>query len=370
MYKIAHLTSVHQRYDARIFFKECLSLANNGYVVNLIVADGKGSETKDRISILDVGASTGRMDRILNSSGRVYKKALELDADLYHFHDPELIPVGLKLKKLGYRVVFDIHENTDMQILIKEWIPFYIRRLASRIYNIFEVFACRKFDALIVPQVSMQKKFCQFSRCELVANFPNGLIGSCERKRHNKHNLFYAGGLSKARGLHNMLDLIVALNELDSEYRLKLAGPISKVDMIDMQAHKGWHSVDYLGVLNKDQVYSEYRKNSIGLILFNNAGQYHMSYALKLFEYMQCGMTVIMPNFGEWTEFNKKFRVGYNVDVTSPAQTAVLIFSLNEERLASFANHNHAVSKLHFLWATQEKTLLSLYGELLNDKKV
>jgi len=97
--KIAHLTSVHPRFDTRIFLKECTSLANNGYSVSLVVADGKGDETKNNVSIYDVGASKGRMDRIRNAPDRVLAKALALDADIYHLHDPELIPIGVKLKK-------------------------------------------------------------------------------------------------------------------------------------------------------------------------------------------------------------------------------------------------------------------------------
>ena len=46
MKKISHLTSVHPRFDTRIFLKECSSLANHGYSVSLVIADGKGNEKK------------------------------------------------------------------------------------------------------------------------------------------------------------------------------------------------------------------------------------------------------------------------------------------------------------------------------------
>ena len=45
MKKIVHITSVHQRFDTRIFQKECQSLRKAGYDVSLVVADGKGNET-------------------------------------------------------------------------------------------------------------------------------------------------------------------------------------------------------------------------------------------------------------------------------------------------------------------------------------
>ena len=41
--KIAHLTSVHPRYDTRIYYKMCYSLTALGKVY-LVCADGKGNE--------------------------------------------------------------------------------------------------------------------------------------------------------------------------------------------------------------------------------------------------------------------------------------------------------------------------------------
>ena len=88
-FRVAPLTSVHPRYDPRIFVKMCSSLAKN-YDVSLIVADGKGCEIKNNVSILDVGKSKkGRLFRIVQSVKRVYNKALVTDADIYHLHDPE-----------------------------------------------------------------------------------------------------------------------------------------------------------------------------------------------------------------------------------------------------------------------------------------
>src|SRR5262245_18612010 len=101
MLRIAHLTSAHSRFDTRISLKQCRSLARAGFDTHLIVADGKGEETRDGISFHGVEAASGRRDRVLNASRRVAAKAIELGVDFCHLHDPELMPAGLKLRRMG-----------------------------------------------------------------------------------------------------------------------------------------------------------------------------------------------------------------------------------------------------------------------------
>ena len=88
--KIAHLTCVHKRFDTRIFKKQCISLSKkDNYNVSLIVADGLGSTKHKNINIYDVGLSKNRFNRVFISVQKIYLKALNLDCDIYHLHDPD-----------------------------------------------------------------------------------------------------------------------------------------------------------------------------------------------------------------------------------------------------------------------------------------
>ena len=44
---ICHLSTVHGRYDTRIFKKQCRSLSEAGYNVSFIVTDGGSNEQVD-----------------------------------------------------------------------------------------------------------------------------------------------------------------------------------------------------------------------------------------------------------------------------------------------------------------------------------
>ena len=97
MIKVCHMTSAHGPEDVRIFHKECVSLAKAGYDVYLV--ERGDSYEKNGVHIVGVGQpSGGRLSRMTSFAKKVYQAALALDADIYHFHDPELLPYGLKLK--------------------------------------------------------------------------------------------------------------------------------------------------------------------------------------------------------------------------------------------------------------------------------
>ena len=100
MIKVCHVTSVHPPEDGRIFRKECVSLRKQGYDVT-VVQQGESYE-KEGISILGFGEiEARRIKRMFLTAKIAYKTALSVNADIYHVHDPELLPYALKLKKRG-----------------------------------------------------------------------------------------------------------------------------------------------------------------------------------------------------------------------------------------------------------------------------
>jgi len=173
MKKICHLTSVHERFDGRIFRKECKSLQSAGYEVSLIVADGKGDQVVDNIFIYDVGVEVGRIKRILKTTEKIGKRAAELNCDIYHFHDPELIFVGLKLKRLGKRVIFDMHENVPVDIEEKKYIHPILRKMLSFFYQKLEIYVVKKFDGIVSTRESINERLKTYNaNIVLVTNFP------------------------------------------------------------------------------------------------------------------------------------------------------------------------------------------------------
>ena len=104
------LTSVHPAFDVRIYHKEAKTLVQAGYNVTLIAQNNK-DEIVDGVNIIALPKPKNRFVRIFGLTWRVFCLALGQHAGVYHFHDPELIFIGVLLRLLGKKVIYDVHED-------------------------------------------------------------------------------------------------------------------------------------------------------------------------------------------------------------------------------------------------------------------
>ena len=365
--QIVHLTSAHPRFDVRIFLKECVSLSRAGYSVSLVVADGKGDEYIKNISIYDVGLPDGRLNRIINTSRNVFEKARQLDADIYHIHDPELMPAGIKLKKLSKKVIFDSHEDVPVQMLHKPYLIKPVRWMISRVIRFYERWACRQFDAVVTATPFIRKKFLSINPESVNVNnypIPDELSKEATDWSCKKNQVCYVGGISVDRGIKEM---VAAMSGQQNDVRLRLAGVFSEIGLVkEVEKISGWEKVDELGFLDRESV-SEVINNAVaGLVVLHPIANYVDALPIKMFEYMVVGIPVIASNFPLWRDIIEGNDCGVCVDPLDPQEINVAINEIlsNPERAEKMGqNGRRAVLEL-YNWNIEEYKLLDLYKRL------
>jgi hypothetical protein len=368
--RICQITTVHIRKDGRIFHKECVSLAEQGYDVTLLVNDGRGDECDQGVQLLDIGGYSGRIKRVLGAQPKALIMALRQRADVYHFHDPELIGIGLLLRLLGKRVVYDVHEDLPNDILAKPWIPPLLRKTIAKFSAFMERVAARRFAACVCTTPTIQGRFSASGGRDtvLLRNYPitqaaepvesSECSGSATDVR-----LCYAGGISDARGLRQMIELADA-----TQTRLCLMGPIRGVVMEELMALPGWQYVDYLGMLSKEEVEREYcRQPAIGLVILLPGYGYDEALPIKLFEYMLFGLPVVCSHFPLWRSIVSKNDCGIAVDPEDVNQISEVILALKSdpERMLSMAARGRKAVLEKYSWVAERTKLFDLYDRLL-----
>jgi len=373
MLKITHLTSVHPRYDTRIFLKICRSLATAGYKTSLVVADSKGDKTRDGVTVFDVGKPSGRVDRIFAVTRRVLKKAVEIDADLYHLHDPELLPAGLRLKNLGKGVIFDSHEDVPCQMLHKPYLNMPARWLIAKVFSIYESRACQRLDAVIAATPFIRDKFLKINPHSVdINNYP--ILGELGQGNTDwstrKKQVCYVGGIGSIRGIR---EIVRAMEYVGSGAGLVLGGRFGEPEVEkEVKTYAGWSRVNALGWLDRQQVREVLGKSMAGLVTLHPIINYIDALPVKMFEYMSAGIPVIASNFPLWKEIIEDNQCGICVDPLNPAEIANAIDTLvNDTAMAADMGRNgrRAVEE-KYNWQHEEKKLLQLYKNVLEGNNV
>lgn len=355
MIRVCHLTSVHKPFDDRIFLKECVSLAQAGYEVYLI-AMGESIE-KDGVKIIGYGSvDSKRIKRIMKTTKEIYNKALELDCDIYHFHDPELLPYGLKLKKLGKKVIFDSHEDIPAQIKDKVWICKYIRYLISFIYKMYETYAVGKLDAVIAATPFIGMKFRgRAKRVVVLNNYPKLDDIVFQKRDFIKRDkiVCYAGGISKARGEDVM---VAAMKEVDGI--LILAG-----------AHKeitDGKKIKYVGFLNRGELNEVYGSARVAISILEPLENYIKSQPIKIYEYMAAGLPVVASDFEDWKEVIVGGGAGICVNPLDKKEVAkALNYLLENPNLAQqMGIKGREMVVEQYNWSNENVKLIDLYKKL------
>jgi glycosyltransferase involved in cell wall biosynthesis len=364
--RIVHLSSAHTRDDTRIFVKQCRSLASQGHDVTLVVADDKGDEYKDGVRIVDVGRLTGRFNRMFKTTQRVFNKAVDLDAAVYHLHDPELIPFGLKLRQRRKKVVFDSHEDVPRQLLRKPYLGPISQRILPEVVALYERYACRRFNGIVAATPFIREKFLSINRHTVdVNNFP--VIGELDVRvpwTEKRNEVCYLGGLSAIRGIR---EIVRACESLQSPARLNLAGDFFEPSLREeVRSYPGWARVNEFGYVDRSGVRDVLMRSAAGLVTLHPIINYCDALPVKMFEYMAAGIPVIASNIPLWRGIIEGNDCGVCVDPYDPKAIAAAIDYIlaNPERAQRMGENGRRAVVTKYNWSIEEEKLCRFYADL------
>lgn len=363
--RIAHLTTAHNRNDIRIRLKECNSLASHGYEVHYIVADGFGDDPSNNVYVHDIGIAGGRFKRMILRPWRMLFAALELNAKIYHFHDPEMLMIALFLKIKGAKVIYDSHEDVPRALMSRDWIPIWMRRPISSLFEWFENFISSKLSAIIGATPFIAERFSSInSNSVTINNYPlaSEIHQLTDSNRIGK-SVCYVGGIGRIRGIEQ---IVRALEHVDA--RLILAGTFENEKLQqEIQNLPGWSKVDYRGNVSREFVREILSRSRAGLVFFHPEPNHTDAQPNKMFEYMSAGLPVLASDFPLWKKIIVDDNIGMVADPMNPLEIARVIREIldNPQMADEMGCRGRSRVMDCYQWTYEERKLLELYKNLM-----
>lgn len=366
------MTSVHPRFDTRIYHKICKSLAAEGYRVRLIVADGNGDQEKDSIFIEDVGKNKlGRFSRIFVTTWMLFIRALRTDAQIVHFHDPELIPQAYLLSLLGRKVIFDMHENVPKQIANKPWLSSFSKKVLTTVYTCLERLTLNKFH-VVYAESSYQKDYPWLKNTSVILNLPDvGSIASIpDQGKFVNFTVGYIGGCSAERGVLRVASAIKQIRENNVDMDYLCIGPqtqnVEDNKLFQAGIKEGW--IDAPGRMDATAGWPLIKKCSVGMAVLEPIPNYLESWPTKMFEYLAMGLPVIVSDFPMYKDFVENYDCGICVNPYRQDQIAEAIMMFYEKpdvaHQMGLKGQKAVFDK--FNWQHEEAKLVALYANLIS----
>lgn len=271
--RVMHLTTVHRPRDVRIFHKEGVAAARAGAA-----------------AVVAAPASTLRRAERLAAGWRLARRARAEGADLFHVHDPELLPAALWLARTSGRpVVYDVHEYLGRTTRTKRWLPAPLRTPLALAVERAERWGARRLDGVVTANEDLAARFAASgARAVAVTNSPWSGAFPRPAPLPDEPVVLYVGGLGPLRGLEVMREAFAHLRTPGA--RLVLAGPGDPGEMPP--------GVAALGLVDHSEVPALLAGARVAWIPLQRHGNYDRAVPTKLVEAMAAGRPVVASDLG------------------------------------------------------------------------
>jgi glycosyltransferase involved in cell wall biosynthesis len=365
---VIHVTTAHHADDVRIFERECRSLAASGRYAVYLAAAGSIPAGSGVTLIPLPPAPSGRVGRFSSGPRKALALARVVDTDLWHFHDPELLPVALKLARDGHRVIWDAHEDYVTQFTevgAKNWVPGPARGVVRAGTRALLRQVDRYAAGVVAATPSIASRYGN-PRIVVVGNEARlDLFSDCRPDFDSRQVLF-----TGSAGPGHLFDEVVRAVAMVPGARLAVAGREPDPFVWTRASQILGDRVRHLGWLGRSAVAAAMSASTLGLLTYADIPSYNAENSPnKLFEFGAAGLPVVATPTKANTRFLTASGAGTVASGFGAPEIAEAISSMLSDRIrwesASVAGRQWAAREGS--WSQSEARLLHLYADVLDN---
>lgn len=348
--EIVLLSSGHSALDHRVFDKEATTLARYFSRVRVVAAH-TADEVLGTVRITALSPTGSRLKRFLFRPLHCYLAARGSGKRIAILHDAELLLWAPFFKiVMGWRLVYDVHEDFPQLLLRRTWIPARLRRSLGHGVGIMEQILSRSCDGIIGATAVLADHFAPQARIALY-NLPSRdfISKAASQSRpldERKFDLVHLGTLSNER-MEFLGDVFAHLfAQTPSAHALVIGAQPEQARYFQQRFSPD--RVATVGKVSYDQILGYLVNCRIGIdihpVLYPHL---RCAVPVKVFEYMAAGCNVVTSYLPELHRLLGDEGAEHVVTIYTPAVEAFAgeIARLLDEP-ASMLEHQRALMRL------------------------
>ena len=367
--RVIHVSTAHPADDVRIFERECRSLAASGRYDVYLAAAGQLPAGSGVTLIPLEPAPVSRLHRFWTGPRKAFALSQSLSADLWHFHDPELLPVAYALARSGRQVIWDAHEDYESQFTQgggKSWVPGAVRGLVGSGTKTLLSAVDHRVAAVVAATPTVASRY-RNERTVVVGNETRLEVFADCRPKFDAGQLLFTGTPGPA---HLFREVVAAVAQTP-QAQLKVAGRIQDAETWDWAERVLGSRITHLGWLGRDELAEAMSASSLGLLTYADTDAYSVASPTKSFEFAAAGLPMIATPNQMNVQALGSSSAGFLADgFTAEALHSAISQALGDEESwtrASLAGRRWATE--NGSWSHSENRLLRLYAELLHTSR-
>lgn len=376
---ILHVSCTHNPADDRILYRESLSLLKISPSIKIIGVDRENGQQLIRgietISVKDEGYKTNIQ--------KIMLEARKYNPSVVHVHDLFILKDALMYaRELNIPVIYDVHEHFPK--LVKSYLPgLWIKKICHKIVlGHREKHYSKMTDHIITVVPQLTERFSKwhdhvteirnYPRKELFQTDPKGshpLADKIKTFARDRIILIYAGNISINRDLKLFRDTILLLNKKGYACTGVSLGTGDRKD-VDAWTKLCKESPDqmlYLGDIPHEQVPLVLHRAHIGWSVFPDKAPFNISLPNKVFEYLACGLPVVVSDLCNVRHLLWKSPVALIFRDEKEDGLSELIMSAYPDKdvLEEMKPRAKEIFISRFTWDSEELKLLDVYKAIL-----
>ncbi|HKG63478.1 MAG TPA: glycosyltransferase [Solirubrobacteraceae bacterium] len=371
--RILVVGSVPHAHHPRHHYRLAAALGDAGYDVTTLAPQDLSPGQVDAVPVEYLPPREGRLRRMTSGPATVLAAARRKPVAV-HVVSLDLLPWAALLRLTRRcRVLYDSNEEYDSMMLIKEWLPAWVRPLLGRFVAWAEPALARTLDAATTALPATQRKFERHRvNSVLVRNFPPAsLTEDVVRGPEFTHDVLIGGSIPEDQ-IPLLAETAAALEAKGVEVRWLVAarsyGPRERGLLESALDRAGVrHRFD----LRYNRPFAEMKGimagSRIGFVLYPSDVNYSARIPLRIFEYMAAGLPFVASDLATTSEFTRGRGVADLVpagDVQAYAD-AIAALLADPGRQEEMSRRGPVLAGTEYNWARESGKLVALYRGLV-----